>query len=230
MQDRTSRYPGRVKLVPVDEANGIYDMIRADEPTQAGDPLSKKTFLKDETAALFGLDSAATPDCVFSQIGQYNLHWWRVTDETGAETYAQSANRNRFPDFGTRDGVSYVYLGVPFQNSVDIRNTVVGSYVGNGEYGSANRSSITLPFVPKLLIVIPDKRVISQGLHINISTFEMMWVEGLSEETIGTSTLDGTEYKRFFALNDNEISWYATDDAASQMNTSGTKYCYFAIG
>lgn len=69
MQNRTPKYPGRVKLVPVDAANGIYDMIRADEPTQPGDPLNKNTFLKDETAALFGLDGTAVPDDVFEYLG-----------------------------------------------------------------------------------------------------------------------------------------------------------------
>lgn len=43
-------------------------MVRADEPTQNGDPLSKATFLKDSTAALFGLDNTALPDDVLVAI------------------------------------------------------------------------------------------------------------------------------------------------------------------
>lgn len=70
MQNRAPKYPGRVKLVPVDDANGIYDMIRADEPTQPGDPLNKATLLQDDTAALFDMDSNAVPDDVFKAIGQ----------------------------------------------------------------------------------------------------------------------------------------------------------------
>lgn len=65
MQDRTPKHPGRIKLVPVDAANGIYDLVRADEPTQTGDPLNKNTFLKDETAALFGMDEMAVPNDIF---------------------------------------------------------------------------------------------------------------------------------------------------------------------
>lgn len=68
MQDRVSLYPGRVKLTPVSGQENTYDMVRADEPTQEGDPLSKATFLKDATAALFGMDENAVPDDIFEYI------------------------------------------------------------------------------------------------------------------------------------------------------------------
>ena len=68
MKDRVSKHPGRVKLVPVDEVRGIYDMLRADDPTQTGDPLCKNTFLRDETAKLFGLDFSAVPADVLDKI------------------------------------------------------------------------------------------------------------------------------------------------------------------
>ena len=68
MKDRASLYPGRVKLIPVSGQENTYDMVRADEPTQNGDPLSKATFLKDSTAALFGLGNAALPDDVLVAI------------------------------------------------------------------------------------------------------------------------------------------------------------------
>ena len=42
MKNRESLYPGRVKLTPVDAANGIYDLVRADEPQEEGTPLNKK--------------------------------------------------------------------------------------------------------------------------------------------------------------------------------------------
>ena len=68
MKDRVSLYPGRVKLIPVSGQENTYDMVRADEPTQNGDPLSKSTFLKDDTATLFGLDNTALPDDVLVAI------------------------------------------------------------------------------------------------------------------------------------------------------------------
>ena len=68
MRDRVPRYPGRVKLTPVSGQANVYDMIRADSPTQEGDPINKSTLLKDSTAALYGLGSNAVPDDVFSKI------------------------------------------------------------------------------------------------------------------------------------------------------------------
>ena len=68
MRDRVPRYPGRVKLTPVSGQVNVYDMTRADSPTEEGDPINKSTLLKDSTAALFGLGSDSVPDDVFSKI------------------------------------------------------------------------------------------------------------------------------------------------------------------
>lgn len=76
MKDRVPLYPGRVTLTPVPGQANTYDMARADEPTQEGTPLNKASLLKDQTAALFGLDTTATPDDAFAAIGQYNRYWW----------------------------------------------------------------------------------------------------------------------------------------------------------
>lgn len=232
MQDRTPTYPGRVKLVPVDAANGIYDLIRADEPTQSGDPLNKNTFLKDETATLFGMDSTALPDGVFSFLGQFNLHWWKAIPQGGEETYVQSKNRNEYPDFGTQGGVSYLYLGIPFQNSVDAKNTVVDAYSGTGTYGQGNKNSITFSFVPKFLLVIPNKRTITSSTAnpISFNSVFMEWIDGVEEETVARDVIEGITYKRFFERVNNTVYWYSTQNADSQMNASGTKYVYFAIG
>lgn len=42
--DRVPTYAGRIQLIVVDEANGIYDMVRADEPTVVGTPLNAALF------------------------------------------------------------------------------------------------------------------------------------------------------------------------------------------
>lgn len=65
MQDRVSLYPGRVKLEPVAGQTNLYDLTRADQPTQEGTPLNKATLLKDSTAALLGLGTDAVPDDAF---------------------------------------------------------------------------------------------------------------------------------------------------------------------
>lgn len=65
MQDRVSLYPGRVKLEPVAGQANLYDLTRADQPTQEGTPLNKANLLKDATAALLGLGTDAVPDDAF---------------------------------------------------------------------------------------------------------------------------------------------------------------------
>lgn len=77
MKDRTPKYPGRVKLVPVAGQTNVYDMTRVDQPTQVGDPMNKATFLKDATAALYGLGASAVPDEVLAFLGTYNQYRWR---------------------------------------------------------------------------------------------------------------------------------------------------------
>ena len=55
VKDRTSKYPGRVRLVPVDGMANTYTMSWADEPLQEGTPLNKATLLSDTVAAALRL-------------------------------------------------------------------------------------------------------------------------------------------------------------------------------
>lgn len=58
MTDRVSKYPDRVRLVPVAGQPNVYDMVEADQPTTAGTDLSKANLLS--TAAeqkIFGSSS-----------------------------------------------------------------------------------------------------------------------------------------------------------------------------
>lgn len=68
MKDRVPLYPGRVKLVPVAGQSNVYDMERADAPTEAGTPLNKASLLKDATAAMYGLGAAAVPDDIVRKV------------------------------------------------------------------------------------------------------------------------------------------------------------------
>ena len=69
MKDRIPTYPGRIKLVPVAGQANVYDMVRADEPVEAGTPLNKAALLTDQTAAKLGLDlETATPNEAFEML------------------------------------------------------------------------------------------------------------------------------------------------------------------
>lgn len=69
MENRQPTYPGRVKMTPVKGLENIYDMERADEPTEAGTPLNKETLLRDQTEIeLFGDAANRTVDDAFYYI------------------------------------------------------------------------------------------------------------------------------------------------------------------
>lgn len=58
MQDRSPKYPGRVKLLPVAGQGNIYDMTRADDPDDTGTPFNKRTMLQDSTSQFLNLPLA----------------------------------------------------------------------------------------------------------------------------------------------------------------------------
>lgn len=77
MKDRASLYPGRVLITPEDGSPAFYaTMTRADEPTQAGNPLNKATLLSDSVAAMYGLDDSTVPNDLFGYVGEYAQHQW----------------------------------------------------------------------------------------------------------------------------------------------------------
>lgn len=375
MKDRIALYPGRVKLTPVSGQENTYDMVRADEPTQAGTPLNKENLLKDTTAALFGLDEAATPDIVLQWLGKYNEHWWSLyydqssqgykeslttltssvgpfypwnaadenrntiyyskeleinqsdgsvslknptehamyayedqdtffnslismapvyitgvcdtsgygpTDEVyqipvgavlgtkssastiwksqsyeskgwryeyrlvpynsswnttdasiapslvssefwalsaGETTYEHSTDRNAYPDSGTVDGITYSYLGVPFEKFPTMPQIEMGSYTGTGTYGSSNPNSLTFSFSPKILYLLSD---VDQYL---LFTFL------IATATHAASRIyNGSAYTLYVTWSENAVSWYGKTSGSEQFNASGNTYYYVAIG
>ena len=76
MQDRVSLYPGRVKLEPVAGQANLYDLTRADQPTQEGTPLNKANLLSDATAAAIKAllasqtEDPATPNAALAILAQ----------------------------------------------------------------------------------------------------------------------------------------------------------------
>lgn len=140
-----------------------------------------------------------------------------ITVPAGETTYVHSPDRNAYPDSGTVDGLTYKYLGVPFENAKTAPSVEVGSYVGTGTYGSANPTSVTLSFVPKLF-----------------------FVGGETDQVLGLVG-DGTAYSqigdyggRYIRISSygTTIAWYDTQSngASDQFNTSGKTYRYIAIG
>lgn len=96
MKDRVSLNPGRALISPENGSAAFYATItRADGPTQEGDPLNKSTFLKDATAALYGLGVDATPDDVLVKLGAlYDLRSYIATGSYVGTDALGSSNPN----------------------------------------------------------------------------------------------------------------------------------------
>lgn len=79
MKDRIPLYPGRVKLTPVAGRENVYDMVRADEPTQEGSALNKANLLPDDVCdALFiPTDSSEVKDAFLSLASMYEWYVWK---------------------------------------------------------------------------------------------------------------------------------------------------------
>jgi hypothetical protein len=189
-----------------DNANNIYYV-----------PLSTGSFMYtggEETgyAIVFRSSSNPMPYIVSSQV--YNI-------PAGETTYVHSAERNAYPDSGTVDGLTYSYLGIPFEKTVTAPRVATGSYVGTGTYGSSNKTSITFDFVPKVVFISPKDTHTYNAFPYIVGNTRFYLQQG-STTVSNAVTWSGTK-----------MSWYTISSGASaesQCNTSGTTYYYVAIG
>lgn len=119
MKDRVPLYPGRVKLTPVSGQANIYDMVRADSPTQEGTPLNKDSLLKDSTAALYGLGADAVPDDIFKTLGAE----LRVTTKVGVVV---TASKDNVTVSATADSSGLAVLKIPTFGTWTLKATING--------------------------------------------------------------------------------------------------------
>ena len=127
--------------------------------------------------------------------------------------YLRSSNRNAYPDSGEQDGYEYEYLGVPFDNAVDVPKIETGSYVGTGTYGADNPNSLTFGFDPIFLFVGDN------------SNSWNSYIDGMKYGFYASSN-----YSNKFTKSATTVSWYNTSSDAYQLNSSGTTYYYIALG
>ena len=90
-----------------------------------------------------------------------------------------------------------------------------GSYTGNGKYGSANKTKLTFDFTPRLVFVGSN-----EDAAYDFNRF-------MYPHTNGCNKNQGTALT--VAWGNNSIQWFASGDAY-QMNESGKKYYYVAVG
>lgn len=107
--------------------------------------------------------------------------------------------------------------------------TASGTYTGAGTYGQTSRNSLTFDFEPELLIVAAANYT-SPGMvmkgYYGANIPYLVWTgqpgSAVEDEHFGTA-------HNAVSVSGQTIRWYSVD-AASQLNTSGTTYYYFAAG
>lgn len=176
----------------------------------------------------------------FHEVGMVSVyHVGSRLIQPGETTYVHSSDRNAYPDSGTVDGLTYEYLGIPFDNAVTAPKIATGSYTGIGTYGSANPNSLTFDFAPKILSI-------SSGLAFQGEEGLLNFPLKISKLTTSyarkNSITTGSNYNKFDlymkkSSDSKTIYWYVVplDSSPSnsinyQLNTSGIKYDYIAIG
>lgn len=144
---------------------------------------------------------------------------------TGEPIYVHSTDRNAYPDSGTVDGITYTYLGVPFESMPIISlkaNFEKGSYTGTGTSGANAQNELIFSFPPKVVLIFQ-----SGGEVITL------FAQG---NTYATTSSTSNSSDCALSWSGNSVSWYYTssntlaDQPTAQLNKKNTIYHYFAIG
>lgn len=153
----------------------------------------------------------------------------------GETTYEHSADRNAYPDSGTVDGLTYQYLGVPFQKFPSMPQIATGSYTGTGTAGNSGKNSVVCGFKPKVFIVYTDNYSQSDGTYSSWGQSYQVFLANASK--IPVHAYSNSSDKTYYTFSGEGVEWYndynsgaGTYTIAAQMNTAGTTYYWVAIG
>ena len=222
MKDRVSLYPGRVKLTPVAGQANLYDLTRADQPTQEGTPLNKASLLKDATAELFGLDANAVPDDALALLSRFqnglgNEYVWSKSNDTGIVGYVNSPAPNAYPP-AVSDGYTYKALG---QIGVKVR-IETGIYTGTG----STTKKLTFSFNPEFVFIY---KIDSNSYGVTPA------MDGWKQHGIifcryqDNYWFEGNVYPKI-SFENNTLEMREASEASQVYNISGQNYRYIAVG
>lgn len=145
--------------------------------------------------------------------------------------YLTSTDRNAYTE-GTVDSTTITYLG-QLGGGARIE---VGSYVGTGTQGSANPTSLTFNFVPKMVIVTEQGRY-GFALDGTFGSYSLFWIPGITYCNPGGSGSSSyaDAQKNKITLSGKTLSWYrdsnsSNGNASHQLNASGQTYQWIALG
>ena len=133
---------------------------------------------------------------------------------------------DKFPfldtDGATSGNVTLANLATALQGA-GIPKIATGSYTGDGKYGPSNPTSITLPFVPKLLAILANG---TWGVAL--------YIGGAMQGDAQNGTADRF-YPLVSSLSGTTLSWYFDGTGyeymiQAQCNSNGVTYHWFAVG
>ena len=102
----------------------------------------------------------------------------------------------------------------------------VGSYSGDGKYGSSNPCTLTFDFKPMLVFVSASEGNFALAWDTIPAT--MLAIRGMTAFYTYRNT-NGDSDTAKFTWGDDTLSWYATEQY-HQLNDSGKTYYYCALG
>lgn len=144
MKDRVSTYPGRVQLTPVSGQANVYDLVRADQPTEPGTPLNKASLLTDAVAIAFGLTNTAVPNDVFNKLSFLHQYVWERFSITGSPRNganpAETGSGSGYPSGG---GTSFSNTASTSANTYQYSSSVTVSTSGTITLNSPSSLKVT---------------------------------------------------------------------------------------
>lgn len=116
----------------------------------------------------------------------------------------------------TYDGSKWVINGASSSNTPVV---LTGSYTGNGTYGYSHPNSLTLTGTPVFVVVTT-----ANGLTPGDGYWSgLIWTYG------ATTVSPAPGYPTTISVSAGTFSWYNSNNAVYQLNSSGTTYYYTAI-
>ena len=143
------------------------------------------------------------------------------------QEYVNSADPNAYPAnaVSASDGFAYKLLG-QLGGALARAKIATGSYTGTGTYGSGKENSLTFNFEPKFVFITAYSNSYSNVIQAMLARGQGRVVYS----SVSNNNAISYSNKTTLSWNENTVSWYSTDSADSQLNTSGYTYHYLAIG
>ena len=148
--------------------------------------------------------------------------------DTEAWEYLWSTDREAYPDRGASGGYEYQFLGIPFDNAVEVPKIATGRYVGTGTYGASNPNMLTFEFEPKLVLICDRLYSVLIGTsYTDNPVFGVIWGQLEESYTAITAARYSTKHVKKTGTT---MYWYDNDGSDLQLNGSGSTYIYIALG